>query len=122
MKLTKPPNQNHHQINHIHMVVILYLKFVYMLQDRRTPFSNVARSMLKTLVMTTGEFEFDTIFINDQELVDEDLSLFLPKLTGIFWVIFIIIMPIIFSNLLVIYVARNTLIMLWYIRTYLIVS
>ena len=83
-----------------------------MLQDRRTPFSNVARSMLKTLVMTTGEFEFDTIFINDQELVDEDLSLFLPELTGIFWVIFIIIMPIIFSNLLVIYVARNILVML----------
>ena len=84
------------------MVVILYLNFVYMLQDRRTPFSTVARSMLKTLVMTTGEFEFDTIFINDQELVDEDLSLFLPELTGVFWVIFIIIMPIIFSNLLVI--------------------
>ena len=94
------------------MVVILYLKFVYMLQDRRTPFSTIARSMLKTLVMTTGEFEFDTIFINDQELVDEDLSLFLPELTGIFWVIFIIIMPIIFSNLLVIYVARNTLMIL----------
>ena len=57
--------------------------------------------MLKTLVMTTGEFEFDTILINDQELVDEGLRLFLPELTGIFWVIFIIIMPIIFSNLLV---------------------
>ena len=57
--------------------------------------------MLKTLVMTTGEFEFDTLYINDQELVDEGLSLFLPELTGIFWVIFIIVMPILFSNLLV---------------------
>ena len=57
--------------------------------------------MLKTLVMTTGEFEFDTIFINDQELVDEGLSLFLPELTAIMWVIFIIVMPILFSNLLV---------------------
>ena len=72
------------------------------LQDRRTSFSSISRSMLKTLVMTTGEFEFDTIYINDQELVDEGLSLFLPELTGIFWVIFIIIMPILFSNLLVI--------------------
>ena len=61
----------------------------------------MSRSMLKTLVMTTGEFEFDTLYINDQELVDEGLSLFLPELTGIFWVIFIIIMPILFSNLLV---------------------
>ena len=71
------------------------------LQDRRTSFSSISRSMLKTLVMTTGEFEFDTIYINDQELVDDGLSLFLPDLTGIFWVIFIIIMPILFSNLLV---------------------
>ena len=74
----------------------------YILQDRRTSFSSMSRSMLKTLVMTTGEFEFDTIYINDQELVDDGLSLFLPELTGIFWVIFIIIMPILFSNLLVI--------------------
>ena len=74
----------------------------YILQDRRTSFSSISRSMLKTLVMTTGEFEFDTIYINDQELVDDGLSLFLPELTGIFWVIFIIIMPILFSNLLVI--------------------
>ena len=75
--------------------------YVHILQGRTTPFSSVSRSMLKTLVMTTGEFEFDTIYINDQELVDEGLNLFLPELTGIFWVIFIIIMPIIFSNLLV---------------------
>ena len=61
--------------------------------------------MLKTLVMTTGEFEFDTIFVNDQELVDGGLELFLPYLTAILWVLFIIIMPILFSNLLVIYMA-----------------
>ena len=71
------------------------------LQDRRTPFSSIGRSMLKMLVMTTGEFEFDKIFIYDQELVDEGLSLFLPELTAVLWVIFIIIMPILFSNLLV---------------------
>ena len=61
--------------------------------------------MLKTLVMTTGEFEFDTIFVNDQELVDEGVKLFLPHLTAILWVIFVITMPILFSNLLVIYMA-----------------
>ena len=57
--------------------------------------------MLKTLVMLTGEFEFDTIFINDQDLVDEGVTLFLPGLTAIIWVLFIILMPIIFGNLLV---------------------
>ena len=57
--------------------------------------------MVTTLAMTAGEFEYDTIFIHDQELVDEGLSLLLPELTGIIWVTFIIIMPILFSNLLV---------------------
>jgi len=57
--------------------------------------------MLNTLVMTTGEFEFDTIFINDQNLFDQGLSLFLPELTTIMWVMFIIVMPILFGNLLV---------------------
>ena len=64
--------------------------------------------MLKTLVMTTGEFEFDTLFINNQELVDEGLSLFLPELKAIMWVIFIIVMPILFGNLLVSNVAVIT--------------
>ena len=51
--------------------------------------------------MTAGEIEYYTIFINDQELVDEGLSLLLPELTGIIWVIFVIVMPVLFSNLLV---------------------
>ena len=57
--------------------------------------------MLKTLVMTTGEFEFDTIFINEQALVDEGLDLLFPTLTTIVWIIFIVTMPILFNNLLV---------------------
>jgi len=65
--------------------------------------------MLNTLVKTTGEFEFDTTFINDQELVDEGLSLFLPELTVIMWVMFIIVMPILFGNLLVSNMAIITL-------------
>ena len=56
--------------------------------------------MLKTLVMTTGEFEFDTIYINDEELASET-SLAYPIEFTILWVVFIIMMPILFSNLLV---------------------
>ena len=59
--------------------------------------------MLKTLVMTTGEFEFDTIFINNQELVDDGVVLLFPALTSVLWIIFIVIMPILFNNLLVCY-------------------
>ena len=73
------------------------------MQGRRTPFSDIGRSLLKTLVMTTGEFEFDTIFINEQELVDDGLVLLFPTLTAILWVMFIVTMPILFNNLLVCY-------------------
>lgn len=59
--------------------------------------------MLKTLVMTTGEFEFDTIFINEQDLADDGLELLFPTLTSILWIIFIVTMPILFNNLLVCY-------------------
>ena len=51
--------------------------------------------------MTTGEFEFDTIYINEQDDVDKGISLEFPVETTIFWVIFVIMMPILFSNLLV---------------------
>ena len=57
--------------------------------------------MLKTLVMTTGEFEFDTIYLNDQESVVNDISLVYPYIFTILWVVFIIMMPVLFSNLLV---------------------
>jgi len=51
--------------------------------------------------MTTGEFDFDTIYINEQDDVDNGISLAFPVETTIIWVIFIIMMPILFSNLLV---------------------
>ena len=56
--------------------------------------------MLKTLVMTTGEFEFDTIYLNyeDEEFID---NLAYPVEFTILWIVFIIMMPILFSNLLV---------------------
>ena len=54
--------------------------------------------------MTTGEFEFDTIFINEQDLVDDGIVLLFPTLTTILWIIFIVMMPILFNNLLVCYI------------------
>ena len=51
--------------------------------------------------MTTGEFEFDTIYINDQDSVDDGLVLLFPAVTSILWIVFIVTMPILFNNLLV---------------------
>ena len=72
---------------------------MYYRQDQRTPltFSNIGRSVLKTLVMTTGELDFDTIYLND----DDTMRLAYPIEFTILWVVFIIMMPILFSNLLV---------------------
>ena len=71
------------------------------LQGRRTPFSDLGRSFLKIFVMTTGELDFDAIFVNHQELVDAGLVRLYPTLTIFLWIIFVITMPILFNNLLV---------------------
>ncbi|XP_065884360.1 transient receptor potential cation channel subfamily A member 1-like isoform X2 [Dysidea avara] len=71
------------------------------LPGRRTPFSDLGRSFLKIFVMTTGELDFDAIFVNHQELVDAGLVRLYPTLTIFLWIIFVITMPILFNNLLV---------------------
>ena len=53
------------------------------------------------MVMTTGEFDFDGIFFNSQEDAEEDWDLFYPEIAYTLWIVFIILMPIILTNLLV---------------------
>ena len=64
----------------------------FIIQDR-DPFRNPARSMLKTMVMTAGEYEFDTIFFATQ--------LDFATVSYIIWIVFVILMPILLANLLV---------------------
>ena len=64
----------------------------FIIQDR-DPFRNPAQSMLKTMVMTTGEFEFDTIFFATQ--------LDFVTVSYIIWIVFVILMPVLLTNLLV---------------------
>ena len=54
--------------------------------------------MVKTMVMTIGEFNFDDIFFNTDE---NDLTLFYPQIAYTLWIVFLILMPIILANLLV---------------------
>ena len=51
--------------------------------------------------MTTGEFDFDGIFFNSQEDAEEGNNLFYPQVAYALWIVFIILMPIILTNLLV---------------------
>ena len=53
------------------------------------------------MVMTTGEFDFDGIFFNSQEDAEEGRDLFYPEIAYTLWIVFIILMPIILTNLLV---------------------
>ena len=71
------------------------------LQGVRSAFSSPGRSLVKTMVMTTGEFDFDGIFFNSQDDAEDGNDLFYPEIAYILWIVFIILMPIILTNLLV---------------------
>ena len=69
---------------------------------QRSPFSIEILSMIRTLVMTTGELDYDEIFhlnpAGERENVPE--LAFLP-VAYILWIPFVIVMPLLFVNLLV---------------------
>lgn len=56
--------------------------------------------------MTTGEFEFDSIFWQDLSGESDDLEeIPFPPVSVILWIVFIVIMPILFTNLLVSFIS-----------------
>ena len=52
--------------------------------------------------MSTGGFDFDGMFFNSQEDAEAGIDLFYPEIAYILWIVFMILMPILLSNLLVI--------------------
>ena len=56
--------------------------------------------MMKTAVMMIGEFEYDSIFFPEADNGSNELMLPYKPLTLIFFLVFVIIMPIIIMNLL----------------------
>ena len=64
-----------------------------------SPFGTPGLSIHKTMTMTTGEFEYDTIFGNTAGNQDQ-----LTEFAGLayfLWIVFLIAMPILLVNLLV---------------------
>ena len=60
---------------------------------------DIWRAIIKTMTMTTGEFEFDTTF---RQCGDEcPIELQYEPVSFILWIAFIILMPILLTNLLV---------------------
>ena len=89
----------------------LYLSFrssvpFFLSPLQRTPFATPGLSILKTITMTTGEFEFDGIFrqaaggIGAAE-INRLGEIPFPHVSYILWIVFIILMPILLTNLLV---------------------
>ncbi|XP_071505517.1 LOW QUALITY PROTEIN: transient receptor potential cation channel subfamily A member 1 homolog [Diadema antillarum] len=96
--------------------VVLFILFIvafalafYALLMNQAPFYRVEYSLVKTLVMMIGEFEFDSIFHtqNYLEPVDTTLtetflgSVFYEGITYVIFIVFVVIMSIIIMNLLV---------------------
>jgi len=67
---------------------------IFCVQGFDDSFESVGTTLLKSIVMTTGEYDFE------DNLISRDV--FYPFLYY-FWIVFVIIMPILFNNLLVSY-------------------
>ena len=75
-------------------------KHFFLLQQ--SPFYQPANAMIKVMSMTAGDFEFDEIFRMSLSTEEENAGTILfPPISYLLWIIFVIIMPILFINMLV---------------------
>lgn len=72
----------------------------YALFAYQANFTNVGYSMIKTAVMTVGEFEFDDLFFDNKKNEGEE-QLPYEHFTFFFFICFVVIMPVLIMNLLV---------------------
>jgi len=64
---------------------------------QRTAFSHPGRAIVKVMAMTTGELDYDDLY-HQQEGEDE---IAFPPVSFLLWIIFLVLMPVLLSNLLV---------------------
>ena len=68
----------------------------------QSPFANPFHSLMKTMTMTTGEMDYESIFHQSSGgSTDVIPDIPFPALSFILWIIFLILMPVLFANLLV---------------------
>ena len=68
---------------------------------KRTPFITPWRTTLKTIIMTVGEYEVDSLLQQNSEMHVSDDDVQFPVVTFSLLIVFVILMPILFLNLLV---------------------
>ena len=68
----------------------------------RSPFASPFTSIWKTMTMATGELGYDDIFRQSSaNLMSDGPDVPFPAISYIIWVIFLVLMPVLFTNLLV---------------------
>ena len=78
----------------------LLLASFYFVQH--SPFQNAGTAVPKILSMVVGDFNYDDIFSQDSSGESQTKKeLPFPPVTYVLWVVFVILMPLLFNNLLV---------------------
>ena len=85
-------------------------------KDMKTAYSSPANSILRTMMLTMGEFDFDSLFFNEEEDSPRNLTdpsvlpaeVLYPGASYFLWIVFVIVMPIVLTNLLVSGYCHNT--------------
>ena len=72
----------------------------YFLQ--RSPFTPLTTAMMKIMSMTAGNFNFDAVFrLSPSGASESAQEILFPPISYILWIIFVILMPLLFTNMLV---------------------
>ena len=77
------------------LFIISFSLGFYALLENQPYFSTWSLSLIKTFVMSIGELEYDNMFFDNMDIVHYKWT------TRVFFVVFVLIMPIIIMNLLV---------------------
>ena len=91
------------------LLVIMFALAFHMtlaqLEDPRfivSPFASPLNSIWKTMTMMTGELDYESIFRQASEGSEDPIpALPFPVIAYLLWIVFLIMMPILLSNLLV---------------------
>ena len=83
------------------MFIVAFAFGFYVLFDNQPYFKNFWLSLVKTVIMTSGEMEYDNLFFDNEKYNDGVVMVPYPETTRMLFLFFVVIMPIIIMNLLV---------------------
>ena len=74
---------------------------------QNSPFFTFGRGIVTVLTMVTGELDYSNVFglsydmLPNDTMVDENTNISYPNTANFVWVLFIVLIPIVLSNMLV---------------------